>query len=490
MHRATLPVLLLVLLAAEGRSAVPTYSTIELQARSNFGDGFNLPPGSSFNSGSPALNDLGSLTFRLIVVGTTGNAGLWYGGSGTGSVVYDAPAGPLLSDPSINSAGRAAFQQADIGLSDGVLVYDPGTGLTQQAVPPGGIYGIDSFSNPTLNDSEVIGFRADQGAQNAYIFDDAGTQTPVAFEGGGGVGFLFVPEFDEANRFHGKVRLGGTAGSLPDQIRRYAPNGSFEVMAEDDDSNPLSPFTGFSNGVGCSPSGAFVVFTAQRVGGGEGVYRADGSTVTKIAATDDPDVSAIDFFAPQVNDAGVAAFRAYDASGLRVIYAGDGTTLRRVVGEHDVVNTDLGPGRIDQHDTSPVFGGTVAINADGDIAFAATLTPENDNQTEWGTGMFIAYADEPTAVTASAAASRMELRISPTPFRDGASVRFVLSERAAIRLELLDVGGRRVARLADGVRAAGPHRISIDGRTLTSGVYFVRLVSGDGAAVRRIVKVR
>ena len=68
------------------------------------------------------------------------------------------------------------------------------------------------------------------------------------------------------------------------------------------------------------------------------------------------------------------------------------------VTEHDVVPTDLGEGRIDQHDDSVVFGGAPDINSSGDVAFHATLTPADNNQIEWGTGMFIAYADDAVAV--------------------------------------------------------------------------------------------
>ena len=75
---------------------------------------------------------------------------------------------------------------------------------------------------------------------------------------------------------------------------------------------------------------------------------------------------------------------------MEAIFAGDGTDLVRVIGEHDLVTTDLGTGRIDQHDGSVVFGGALSINARGDIAFSAGLTPENDNQVEWGSGIFIA----------------------------------------------------------------------------------------------------
>ena len=54
---------------------------------------------------------------------------------------------------------------------------------------------------------------------------------------------------------------------------------------------------------------------------------------------------------------------------------GDGTALVRVVGEHDLVETDLGTARIDQNDNSVVFGGSVDINDRGDLAFNAALTP-------------------------------------------------------------------------------------------------------------------
>ncbi|MEZ5064770.1 MAG: FlgD immunoglobulin-like domain containing protein [bacterium] len=482
---------LLPFLASPVVAAVPTYSTFELQARSEFVSGYNLPAGSSFNSGTPTLNDDATLSFRLIVVGNTGNAGLWVGAGGSGGVVYHAPANWLLSDPTINSAGKVVFEQADIGISDGVLLYDPVTGNTTQRVAPGGIYGINSFGSPQINDSDVVGFRANQGSQYAYFFDTAGTQTPVAVMGGG-VAYLFSPQFNNSSQFAAKVRLGTTAEASPDEIRRYQPNGLYLVMAEDDDSNPLSPFTSFQNGVGFSNSG-LVAFVAN-AGGGTGVYLANGSSVIPIATTADPDVSGIDFFAPVVNDAGLVAFRGYDAAGLRAIFAGDGTTLRRVIGEHDLIRTDLGQARIDQHDSSPVFGGTVDINSHGDIAFAATLTPPDDNQIEWGTGMFIAYADgdvsAPTPAVARLAAP------SPNPFVERTTISFRVPRAGIATVDVYDVSGRRLRTLASGPVAEGTHDVVWDGLTSAgvpapAGVYFVRLTSpGETPASRRVVRLR
>ena len=71
----------------------------------------------------------------------------------------------------------------------------------------------------------------------------------------------------------------------------------------------------------------------------------------------------------------------------------DGTDLSIVVREHDVLDTDLGPGRVDQNDSSPVFGGGPSINASGAVAFNCTLTPEDDDQVEWGSGVYVATPD-------------------------------------------------------------------------------------------------
>jgi hypothetical protein len=488
--------------AAADVVAPPSYSTIGLQARSNIVDGFNLPAGSSFNSGTPALNDSAVVAFRLIVDGSTGDAGLWYGSDGAGSVVYGAPTGPLLSDPSLNSAGKCAFEQADIGLSDGILVYDPVTGMTQQEVAPGGIYGIDSFSDPIINDSDAIGFRADQGAQNAFIFEDAAdVQHVVAFEGSGGVGFLFTPKFDNQNRLAAKVRLGGTAGSQPDQIRRYNPDGSFEIIAEDADSDAGSPFSGFSNGVGMSPGG-LVAFVAQRIGGaGDGVYLGYGEgNFVEIATVDHPDLTGIDFFAPDVNDNGYVAFRGFDAGGRALFIGGElgGSPpfLVRVIGEHDLVDTDLGQARIDQNDSSPVFGGSVALNELNDIAFAATLTPPGNNQIEWGTGMFVAYADPPapTGAPEGAGLGPSLAPPAPNPFAARTRIDFSLERPGPVRLAVFDVSGRLVRTLLSGERAAGASGVDWDGRTaagqvVAPGVYFVRLDTRDGAGSRSVVRV-
>ncbi len=380
---------------ATAQQPVPSYSQFELQARSNIVDGFNLPALSSFNSKTPDLNDAGTIAFSLVTVGG-GDAGLFVGAGGVGSVVYSAPTSRLLGDASINGVGDVAFDQSDL-FSDGIFVYDAGSGMTAVEVPPA------TFATTTgaaLTDSGSIGYRASGlGGPRSWVLFSAGVNTTYVGEGGS-VGFLFTPSTNDAGEIAGKVRLGGTAGSSPDELRRYDGPGSFVVLAEDADADPASPFASFDNSIALADNGR-IAFVAGTTGGDRGVYLSDGTTVTTIATENTtPEVSDISFFPPALNDGGLVAFRGLDAAGLDAVFVGNGVQLVRVIGEHGLVSTDLGTGRIDQNDDSVTFGGALAINADGDVAFNAALTPEDNDQIEWGSGMFVGYASGPIPVPA------------------------------------------------------------------------------------------
>jgi hypothetical protein len=83
---------------------------------------------------------------------------------------------------------------------------------------------------------------------------------------------------------------------------------------------------------------------------------------------------------------------------------------------------------------------------------------------------------------ASEAAVRV---VGPNPFDASSAVEISLPETSVIRVQLFDAAGRRVATLADGRRAAGRHRIVVDGRGLAAGAYVVRLeVDGRRLAAR------
>jgi hypothetical protein len=80
---------------------------------------------------------------------------------------------------------------------------------------------------------------------------------------------------------------------------------------------------------------------------------------------------------------------------------------------------------------------------------------------------------------------------APNPFRGEAWMTLQVRESQSVRAELYDVLGRRVATLHEGVLDAGrEHRLSLDGRGLSSGLYLVRVAGERFAETRRVVVAR
>lgn len=83
----------------------------------------------------------------------------------------------------------------------------------------------------------------------------------------------------------------------------------------------------------------------------------------------------------------------------------------------------------------------------------------------------------------------------PNPFRDLATIAFDVPAAGRASVSIHDVTGRLVRRIVDGEVAAGSHRAEwtgtdTSGRSVSPGVYFVRMDAGSFRAVRRVVRLR
>ncbi len=80
---------------------------------------------------------------------------------------------------------------------------------------------------------------------------------------------------------------------------------------------------------------------------------------------------------------------------------------------------------------------------------------------------------------------------TPNPALHGLRVSFWLPDRAAAKLELLDVAGRRVTSLGVGGLGPGPHEIDLDPKgAIPPGVYLLRLTRGHDVLTNRICVLR
>ena len=84
--------------------------------------------------------------------------------------------------------------------------------------------------------------------------------------------------------------------------------------------------------------------------------------------------------------------------------------------------------------------------------------------------------------------------VAPNPTRGPSRFGIVLPEAARVRLEVLDVGGREVALLADGFEPAGAREFAWDGRSrrgpVPAGIYVLRLESSGRTLTRKFVVAR
>lgn len=100
--------------------------------------------------------------------------------------------------------------------------------------------------------------------------------------------------------------------------------------------------------------------------------------------------------------------------------------------------------------------------------------------------------DEPAAAGPATFALRQNY---PNPFNPTTEIEFEMAKTAAVELAIFDPTGRRVRVLLEGVAAAGRHRVrwhgdEEGGRAVASGLYLVKMTSGNFTAVRKLLLVR
>ena len=147
--------------------------------------------------------------------------------------------------------------------------------------------------------------------------------------------------------------------------------------------------------------------------------------------------------------------------------------------------TDIG---VEETGDTPVgfslqLAGTGAASAD--FTWAA---PQPHTRGEPNLGQTFVDPRTPTAAEDGPDAV-LEATVFPNPARDRATVSLRLPAAAAVRAEVFDALGRRVA-AADASLGAGFQTVPLALADLPAGLYVVRVTAGDDVAVRRLTVVR
>jgi hypothetical protein len=78
----------------------------------------------------------------------------------------------------------------------------------------------------------------------------------------------------------------------------------------------------------------------------------------------------------------------------------------------------------------------------------------------------------------------------PNPFNPNTSIPFELAETTSMRLTVLDLAGRELAVLVDGLVERGQHQLQFDGSALASGMYLLRLEAGGESDMKKLLLVK
>ncbi len=75
----------------------------------------------------------------------------------------------------------------------------------------------------------------------------------------------------------------------------------------------------------------------------------------------------------------------------------------------------------------------------------------------------------------------------PNPFTKSTTIDYSLTSPSNISLEVYDITGRQIMVMNEGLKATGNHKITVDGSSLNTGVYYYTLIADDTRLTKRMV---
>jgi hypothetical protein len=101
--------------------------------------------------------------------------------------------------------------------------------------------------------------------------------------------------------------------------------------------------------------------------------------------------------------------------------------------------------------------------------------------------------DGPSSLSVPTLAGAQEFTLAqnyPNPFNPSTVISYHVPRIVFVTLKIYDVLGREVKTLVHGQQNAGNHSIVFDASTLTSGIYFYRLLAGTFAETKTLIVLR
>lgn len=377
-------------------STLPDYKS-EILARTNGSSTYNLPAYSRVNGTSPSINEVGEVAFAVT---HDGQSAVWLKAHKDmdGQIIYYAPKEKMVSDVKVLDRGDVIFSQFNETSTDGIFSYNP---LTKSVDNIFSAKNMRALNYPQATGDSSYVFRSTDLDNNRSYFEYRAEKLSEIVNEDSAYSYLFGPSVNEVSQWVFKARVGekyNYSEEAPDHIVLLTPHFTAlgektyqkKILAEDSDSDVLSPYKSFDNSPTVTNTG-FVVFTAQLKNKMRTIIAVKDGIHYVVAREGENDISQIELFSSQINDNGFVVFRAKDSQGLRGIYLANPFTsipkIKRLLGEGDLIMTDQGMGAILRRDKFPGFGGNVDINNNNEIVVSIVLATE-DQKWIFGTAIY------------------------------------------------------------------------------------------------------
>ncbi|MEA3296807.1 MAG: T9SS type A sorting domain-containing protein, partial [candidate division Zixibacteria bacterium] len=145
----------------------------------------------------------------------------------------------------------------------------------------------------------------------------------------------------------------------------------------------------------------------------------------------------------------------------------------------------------------PYFDVTIPSGAnDADMELLTYTVTSNSDPNAFGSGEVTLLAiDDGTDVGDDDNASGLPKRVSlaqnyPNPFNPTTTISFDLPAKSRVRLDIVNILGRKVDELELGQLPGGNHQVEYDGSALASGVYFYHLSTDFGQQTKKMILLK
>jgi hypothetical protein len=78
----------------------------------------------------------------------------------------------------------------------------------------------------------------------------------------------------------------------------------------------------------------------------------------------------------------------------------------------------------------------------------------------------------------------------PNPFNPTTNIEYNVAQQSRVRIDVYNVLGQRVQTLVDSQQLAGTYKVQFDGKALSSGVYFVRMMANGNVFTRKMMLMK